>query len=150
PEMTVVRNEFERGENDPSESLDKEITAAAFMAHPYHHPTIGWRSDIEKVPIQKLREFYDTFYWPNNATITVIGDFKPATALPLIAKYFGAITRSPKPLPQVYTEEPPQTGPRRVVVKRPGEVGVVEIAYKVPRALHPDHAPLEILAAILS
>ncbi len=150
PEMTVVRNEFERDENDPSSALDKEVGATAFIAHPYHHPTIGWRSDIEKVSIEKLREFYDTFYWPNNATITVIGDFKPDVALALIGKYFGAITRSPKPIPQLYTEEPAQSGPRRVVVKRAGEVGVVQIAFKVPQALHADHPALEILAAILS
>src|SRR6185295_5603717 len=150
PEMTVVRNEFERDENDPSSALDKEVNANAFLAHPYHHPTIGWRSDIEKVPIEKLREFYDTFYWPNNATVTVIGDFATPRTLSLIQQYFGAITRSPKPIPQVYTEEPAQTGPRRVVVKRPGEVGVVEIAYKVPAALHADHPAFEVLAAILS
>jgi zinc protease len=150
PEMTVVRNEFERGENDPVEALDKEVTAAAIVAHPYHHSTIGWRSDIEKVPIEKLREFYDTFYWPNNATITVIGDFSAANALGLIRKYFGAIPKSPHPIPQVYTEEPAQTGPRRVVVKRPGEVGVVQLAFKVPHARHADHPALEVLAAVLS
>jgi zinc protease len=150
PEMTVVRNEFERGENDPVEALDKEVTAAAFIAHPYHHSTIGWRSDIEKVSIHKLREFYDTFYWPNNATITVIGDFKTAPALALIGKYFGAIPKSPHPIPTVYTEEPPQTGPRRVIVKRPGEVGVVQVVYKVPHARHEDHPALEVLAAVLS
>lgn len=150
PEMTVVRNEFERGENDPVEALDKEVTAAAIIAHPYHHSTIGWRSDIEKVSINKLREFYDTFYWPNNATITVIGDFQPATALGLIKKYFGAIPKSPNPIPLVYTEEPPQTGPRRVIVKRPGEVGVVQLAFKVPHARHADHPALEVLATVLS
>ena len=150
PEMTVVRNEFERGENDPAEALDKEVTAAAFVAHPYHHPTIGWRSDIEKVSIEKLREFYDTFYWPNNATVTIIGDFQAPAALALLKQYFGAIPRSPHPLPALYTEEPPQTGPRRVIVKRPGEVGVVEIAYKAPPALHQDEAALEVLAAVLS
>lgn len=150
PEMTVVRNEYERGENDPASALDKEVTAAAFIAHPYHHPTIGWRSDIEKVSIAKLREFYDTFYWPDNATVTIIGDFKPTPALALLKQYFGAIPRAPKPIPQVYTEEPPQAGPRRVTVKRPGEVGAVELAYKVPPVLHPDHAPLEVLASLLS
>ncbi|MBI5691412.1 MAG: insulinase family protein [Verrucomicrobia bacterium] len=150
PEMTVVRNEFERGENDPASALDKEVTANAFIAHPYHHPTIGWRSDIEKVSIEKLREFYDTFYWPNNATITVIGDFQPETALRLLQKHFGAIPRSPKPIPQTYTEEPAQNGPRRVVVRRPGEVGAVQIAYKAPHGRHADHAPLEVLSAILS
>ncbi|MBI5771421.1 MAG: insulinase family protein [Verrucomicrobia bacterium] len=150
PEMTVVRNEFERGENDPSEALDKEVTALAFLAHPYHHPTIGWRTDIEKVSIEKLRAFYDTFYWPDNATVTVIGDFAPATALALLKKYFGAIPRAPHPIPQLYTEEPPQTGPRRVTVKRPGEVGAVQLAYKVPAATHADHAALDILATLLS
>lgn len=150
PEMTVVRNEFELGENDPASALDKEVTAAAFIAHPYHHSTIGWRSDIEKVSIEKLREFYDTFYWPDNAVVTVIGDFQPARALELVAKHFGPIPRAPKPIPPVYTEEPAQTGPRRVVVKRPGEIGVVQIAFKAPHARHPDHAPLEVLAAVLS
>jgi zinc protease len=150
PEMTVVRNEFERGENDPVEALDKEVTAAAIVAHPYHHSTIGWRSDIEKVSIHKLREFYDTFYWPNNATITVIGDFKPEVALQLIGKYFGKIPKSPNPIPLVYTEEPAQTGPRRVIVKRPGEVGVVQIAFKAPHARHDDHPALEVLASVLS
>ena len=73
-EMTVVRNEYERGKNDPNNVLMEEVTAAAYVALPYHHPTIGWKSDIEHVPIGKLREFYDTFYWPNNATVTVVGD----------------------------------------------------------------------------
>ncbi|MFM9082277.1 MAG: M16 family metallopeptidase [Opitutaceae bacterium] len=150
PEMTVVRNEFERGENDPASALDKEVNAAAITAHPYHHSTIGWRSDIERVPIEKLREFYDTFYWPNNATVTVIGDCSSPASLQLIRTHFGAIPRSPKAIPEVYTEEPPQTGPRRVVVKRPGEVGVVQIAHKTPSATHADHAPLEVLSAILS
>src|SRR3954471_17707809 len=93
PEMTVVRNEFERGENSPIQSLIKEIFHAAYVAHPYHHSTIGWRSDIEKVSIEKLREFYDTFYWPNNATVSVIGDFTPGEALALVAKNYGAISR---------------------------------------------------------
>ena len=150
PEMTVVRNEFERDENDPGSALLKEIGATAFLAHPYHHPVIGWRSDIEKVSIEKLREFYDTFYWPNNATVTLIGDFSSQPALQLIGKYFGAIPRSPKSIPSVYTEEPAQSGPRRVTVRRPGELGVVNVAYKVPPATHADHAPLEVLGALLS
>lgn len=149
PEMTVVRNEFEIGENNPVEALDKEITAAAYQAHPYHHSTIGWRSDIEKVSIEKLREFYDTFYWPDNATVTIIGDFDPATALGLVQQYYGAIPRAPKPIPQVYTEEPAQTGPRRVTVKRAAQLGVVGVAFKTPAATHPDTPALSVLAAIL-
>jgi zinc protease len=149
PEMTVVRNEFERGENSPIQSLIKEIFAAAYVAHPYHHNTIGWRSDIEKVSIEKLREFYDTFYWPDNATVTLVGDFKSVEALGLIKQHYGVITRAPRPIPQVYTEEPEQTGPRRVVVKRPGQLGVIAIAHKSPAATHPDFPALAILGSIL-
>ncbi len=150
PEMTVVRNEFERGENHPQSALDKELWAAAFQAHPYHHDTIGWRSDIEKVPNSKLREFYDTFYWPNNATVTVIGDFVPAQALAVIRQFYGAIPAAPHPFPEVYTEEPEQTGQRRVQVRRAGELGVVALAHKIPAATHADWPAVEVLSAILS
>jgi zinc protease len=142
-EMTVVRNEYERGKNDPDNVLVEEVTAAAYVALPYHHPTIGWRSDIEHVPILKLRDFYDTFYWPNNATVTVVGDFETGSVLALIKKYYGAYTT-------IYTEEPAQTGERRVVVKRPGEAGTVVIAHKVPDGRDADQPALEMLDAILS
>ncbi|MBS0614891.1 MAG: insulinase family protein [Proteobacteria bacterium] len=148
-EMTVVRNEFERGKNDPDNVLIEEVRAAAYEALPYHHPTIGWRSDIEHVPIERLREFYDTFYWPNNATVTVAGDFVPAQALGWIREYYGGYSASPKPIPPMYTEEPEQSGARRVTVKRPGELGTVLIAHKVPVGLDPDQAPLAVLDAIL-
>jgi zinc protease len=148
-EMTVVRNEYERGENDPQSALTKEITAAAFVAHPYHHSTIGWLSDIENVPIEKLRAFYDTYYWPDNATVSVIGDFEPAAALSLVRKYYGAYPRSPRPIPQLYTVEPEQQGPRRVTVSRAGEIGVVGIAYKAPSGRDADYAALDVLGTIL-
>ncbi len=149
-EMTVVRNEYERGKNDPDSVLVEEINAAAYEALPYHHPTIGWKSDIEHVPIEKLREFYDTFYWPNNATVTVVGDIDKAAALGLIKKYYGGYPKSPKPIPAIYTEEPAQSGARRVVVKRPGELGTVMIAHKVPDGRDADQPALEMLDAILS
>ena len=149
-EMTVVRNEYERGKNDPDNVLVEEVTAAAYVALPYHHPTIGWRSDIEHVPIAKLRDFYNTFYWPNNATVTVVGDFETGSVLGLIKKYYGVHPHSPSPIPVVYTEEPAQTGERRVVVKRPGEAGTVIVAHKVPNARDSDQPALEMLDAILS
>jgi zinc protease len=149
-EMTVVRNEYERGKNDPENVLVEEVTAAAYEALPYHHPTIGWKSDIEHVPITKLHEFYDTFYWPNNATVTVVGDIDPPLALGLIKKYYGVHSPSPQPIPAMYTEEPEQSGPRRVLVKRPGELGTVVIAHKVPNARDADQPALEMLDAILS
>lgn len=148
-EMTVVRNEFERGENDPNSLLDKEIWAAAYIAHPYHHSTIGWKSDIEKAPIEVLRDFYNTYYWPDNATLTIVGDFKKENVFELIETYFGKITKAPKPMPQPYTEEPEQYGPRKIVVKKPGELGVINKAYKIPGALHEDLPALNILGEII-
>lgn len=148
-EMVVVRNEYERGENSPVSALTKEIFAAAFQAHPYHHPVIGWRSDIEKVPIEKLREFYRTFYWPNNATVTVVGDFTKQHALDTINRFFGSISRSPKPIPTLYTEEPEQQGPRRVTLERAGQLGVVTIGFKAPEGLNSDCYPLSVLSTIL-
>jgi zinc protease len=149
-EMTVVRNEYERGKNDPESVLLEEVMEAAYVALPYHHPTIGWKSDIEHVPLTKLREFYDTFYWPNNATLTVVGDFETEAVLNLIKKYYGVYSRSPAPIPVIYTEEPAQSGERRVVVKRPGELGAIIVAHKVPNGRDADQAALEMLDAILS
>jgi zinc protease len=149
-EMTVVRNEYERGKNDPDSVLVEEVTAAAFVALPYHHPTIGWRSDIEHVPITKLHDFYDTFYWPNNATVTIVGDIDPANALTLVKKYYGVYSSSPQPIPTIYTEEPEQSGARRITVKRPGELGTVLIAHKVPNGRDADQPALDMLDAILS
>jgi zinc protease len=149
-EMTVVRNEYERGKNDPDSVLMEEVTAAAYEALPYHHPTIGWKSDIEHVPITKLREFYDTFYWPNNATVAVIGDIEATATLNLVKKYYGLYTHSPAAIPSIYTEEPAQSGERRVTVKRPGELGTVIVAHKVPNGRDPDLPALDMLDAILS
>jgi zinc protease len=150
PEMTVVRNEFERGENNPIGSLSKAIWASAIVAHPYHHSTIGWRSDIENVPIERLQEFYDTFYWPNNAVVTVIGDFTQDNALNLINQYFGVHPASPHTIPAMYTEEPKQLGAKRVIVKRGGQLGVVGVGYHVPEGKHQDSFALSVLNQILT
>lgn len=148
-EMTVVRNEYENGENYPETTLRKELRATAFQALPAHHDTIGWRSDIENTTISELREFYDKFYWPDNAAVVVVGAFNPESTLKEIAKSYGSIPPAPKPIPQMDTEEPIQTGPRRVVVHRDGEFGVVSVAHKVPTALDPDMPALKVLDAIL-
>lgn len=169
-EMTVVRNELERGQNEPSEVLDEAIYATAFREHPYHHPTIGWRTDVEGVPTSRLKAFYNTFYHPNNATAILVGDFERGNALELINKYFGAYPASKEPIPQVYTEEPPQQGERRLVIRRAGELALVQVAFHTPgvlgqmnvlshdelakRAINPpdqnDTYPLVLLAAALS
>ncbi|MBP9760128.1 MAG: insulinase family protein [Candidatus Pacebacteria bacterium] len=149
-EMPAVRSEFAMGENDPFESLDKHLWAIAYMAHPYHHSTIGWQSDFENVSIERLREFYDTYYWPNNAVVSVIGNIDRDTALGLVKKQFGVHPRSPRPIPVPYTGEPPQTGRRFVEVQRAGSKNILGMAYKVPEALHADTPALLALATILA
>jgi zinc protease len=148
-EMSVVRNELERGENYPEEALEKEMYAIAFREHPYHHPTIGWRSDVEGVPMERLREFYDTYYWPNNATVVLVGDFETEKALKIIQKHYGKIRTSPKAIPDVYTLEPPQEGERRFEVRRAGDLPRVWAGYHVPSASHPDNYALAVMRHVL-
>ncbi|RQT45913.1 insulinase family protein [Burkholderia cepacia] len=149
-EMTVVRNEYERGENSPFTALFQQVMATAYQAHPYHHPTIGWRSDIEHVSVDKLRRFYDTFYWPDNAVVILVGDFRPDQALGWVRQYYSGIPRAPQAIPAVTTEEPPQQGPRRLVLKRAGATGNLIIAFKAPRALDADAPALTVLGLVLS
>jgi zinc protease len=149
PEMTVVRNEFERGENSPFQVLYKHTFATAFREHPYHHPTIGWRSDIEGVATGRLKEFYDTFYHPNNATLMIIGDFDDARAFAEVQKSFGPIPPSPHPIPKVYTAEPPQEGERRFVVRRVGQVPWIGLSWRTVEAKHPDTPALAVLGNVL-
>jgi zinc protease len=148
-EMSVVRNEFERGENYPEEALEKELYAVAFREHPYHHPTIGWRSDVEGVPMSRLKEFYDTFYWPNNATLVLVGDFETKKALEIVVKHYGKIGAAPHEIPQVYTVEPPQEGERRFEIKRAGDLPRVWAGYHVPSADHADNYALGAIRHIL-
>jgi zinc protease len=133
--MTVVRNELERGQNEPAMVLDEAVYATAFREHPYHHPTIGWRADVENVPTARLKEFYDTFYHPDNATLIVAGDFDEGDCLALAEKYFGAHPPAREPAPEVYTDEPAQEGERRLVVRRAGELALVQIAWHTPSVL---------------
>ncbi len=149
-EMKVVRNEFERGENNPMEILDKDISTTAFRVHPYQYSTIGLREDVEKVSAGKLREFYDKFYWPNNATVTIAGDFDKKEILNLVKKEFGKIPKSPAPIPEMNILEPKQEGPRRTVIRRTGETNIVGIAHKIPPGIHGNTAAIQILSDILS
>ena len=149
PEMTVVRNEFERGENSPFQVLYKDTFAVAFREHPYHHPTIGWRSDIESVTTARLKEFYDAFYHPNNATAMVIGDFDEGEALALLERHFGSIPASSAPIPQVYTVEPAQEGERRFIVRRAGQVAWCALSWKTVEARHADTPALAVLGNVL-
>src|SRR2546426_1858333 len=149
-EMTVVRNEFERGENSPGGVLGKRIAAAAYNWHNYGKPTIGNRSDIERVPVENLRAFYKKFYQPDNIVLVVAGKFDAANALGLVQKHFGAIPRPDRKLDNTWTEEPAQDGERLVTLRRVGDVGAVGVAYHIPAGPHEDMAALQVLANILS
>jgi zinc protease len=148
-EMTVVRNEFEQGENSPSSLLQDRMMAVAFDWHNYGKSTIGNRSDIERVPIGNLRAFFQKHYQPDNAVLVVAGKFDEATALKLISETFGRIARPTRELPRTYTDEPPQDGERTVTLRRVGDVGLAGAIYHTPAGAHPDSAALEVLASAL-
>lgn len=148
-EMTVVRNEFEQGENDPEGVLTQRMMAAAYEWHNYGKSTIGNRSDIEKVPIENLQAFYRKYYQPDNAMLVVAGKFDEKKALGFIAQYFGAVPTPKRVLPRSYTDEPAQDGERVVMLRRVGKVPVVGLMYHIPPAAHEEHAAVEILARVL-
>ena len=141
-EMTVVRNEFEMGENEPFRVTYQRVVAAAFDWHNYGNFPIGNRSDIENVRIENLQAFYRTYYQPDNAVLTVAGKFDVEATLPLIAQTFGAIPRPQRALPVLWTVEPTQDGERSVVVRRKGDVQLVLVAYRIPSLLSDSTAAL--------
>ena len=149
-EMTVVRNEYEMGENSPSNVLVKRLQSIAWDWHNYGNSTIGNRSDIENVEIENLQAFYRRYYQPDNAVLLVAGKFDPAKTLQLIDKYFGAIPKPTRRLPNLWTVEPTQDGERSFVVRRVGDVQFVAVAYKTPSALHPDSDALNFANYILT
>jgi zinc protease len=148
-EMTVVRNEYEMGENSPTGVLIKRLQSIAYDWHNYGNSPIGNRSDIENVDIAHLQAFYRTYYQPDNAVLTVAGKFDPAKALPLVTKYFGAIPKPKRELPKLWTVEPTQDGERSVVVRRTGDQQVVLVGYKMPSTLHADSQALTYASFVL-
>lgn len=149
-EMTVVRNEFEMGENSVAGVLHARIAATAYLWHGYGRAIIGNRSDIENVPIEKLQAFYRTHYQPDNAVIVIAGRFDQATALRLAAQHFGSIARPSRSLPRTYTVEPTQDGERTVTLRRAGDVQIVGAMYHLPPGTHPDYASIDVLVSLLS
>lgn len=149
-EMTVVRNEFERGENSPIQVLMQRIQAVAYEWHNYGKSTIGNRSDIERVPVVALRQFYKKYYRPDNVMVIVAGKFQPETALEYLEKYFGTLKQPETPIDPTYTVEPPKDGERTVVLRRVGDVQYVGVAYHVPASSHPDFAAVRALTYIMS
>jgi zinc protease len=138
-----------RTEDNPSSALAEVTGAAAYMAHPYRRPVIGWMSDIENLTRDDLRRYYRRYYSPNNAFLVVVGDFSTPDILAKIRTHFGPIPRSPNP-PKVVTVEPPQRGERRVVLKKEAELPFLLAYHHVPNVKDPDSYALDLLSVVLS
>ena len=148
-EMTVVRNELEKNENTPVAVLFQRIRSTAFLWHNYGNSTIGARSDVEGVPIDKLQAFYHQWYQPDNAVLVVAGRIDPARTLALVSARFGKLRKPTRVLPRFYTAEPAQDGEREVTVRRSGDIRLVAAAYHIPALTQADSAPLNVLANVL-
>jgi zinc protease len=149
-EMTVVRNEFERGENSVSRVLEERVYSTAFLWHNYGKSVIGSRVDIERVPIDRLAAFYKKYYQPDNAVLVVSGQIDPSKTLQMVATTLGAIPRPARKLDETYTVEPAQDGERSVELRRVGKGKNLIIAFHGPAMAHPDAASLEVMSGILA
>ena len=149
-EMTVVRNEFERGENSVNNVLAERVLSTAFLWHNYGKSTIGSRQDIEKVPIDRLAAFYRKYYQPDNAVLVVAGPIDPAKTLTMIAESLGVIPRPTRKLDETYTVEPMQDGERYVELRRVGKGKNLLIAYHSPAMAHPDAGIIEVMEGVLT
>jgi zinc protease len=149
-EMTVVRNEFEMGENFPSSILRQRVLSNAYLWHNYGNATIGARADIENVPIERLQAFYRKYYQPDNAVLMVTGKIDEAKTLGMIKEYFGPIPRPQRTLIPTYTAEPIQDGERSVTLRRVGEVQATAAAYHICAGSHPDYAAIAVIVELLT
>jgi len=148
-ERTVIISELQGGENDPDQLLDTEVTAAAFKAHPYRHPTIGWLSDLQSMTRDQLYRHYRRYYVPNNATLVIVGDVATDEALRQVDQRFGGIA-SGEAIERVRQEEPAQLGERRVTVRKEGATAYLKLAYHAPSFDHADFFPMLLLDAVLT
>lgn len=149
-EMTVVRNEMERGENSPFGMLYQKTHAAAYQWHNYGKSVIGARTDVEEVDIDQLRDFYRSYYQPDNAVLMVAGKFDTQQAINTIADAFGSIAKPARELPREYTVEPVQDGERRVTLRRTGGTPLAAAVYHIPSAGDPDFPAIELATMMLS
>jgi zinc protease len=148
-ERSVIISELLGCENDPDQLLDQEVTATAFRAHPYRHPTIGWLHDLQTMTRDDLYTHYRHYYVPNNATLVIAGDVDTRDALDRVQRKFGPIPRAADPARESVVE-PPQLGERRVLLERPGTTGYMKVAWHAPAATDPDFFPMLVLDAVLT
>jgi zinc protease len=148
-ERTVIISELQGGENDPDQLLDQEVTATAFRAHPYRHPTIGWIDDLRAMSRDDLYGHYRRFYIPNNATLVIVGDVDADDVVRRAAGHFEDIPAGPAPA-RIRVTEPAQAAERRVLLERDGTTGYVKLAYHAPAISDPDFFPMLVLDAALT
>jgi zinc protease len=149
-EFSVVRNEFEIGENNPGEVLSERMWSTAYLWHNYGKSTIGSRADIEKVPATSLKRFYKKYYRPDNAVLVIAGKFETAAALALVTTSFAGLANPATPVEPTYTTEPVQDGERIVTLRRTGDVQVVGLLYHVSAASDADFPGVEAISEILT
>jgi zinc protease len=149
-EMTVVRNEMESGENNPSRSLLFQTIGASYVWHSYGKSTIGARADVENVSIERLQAFYRNFYQPDNAVLIVTGKFDEAKTLAIVAREFGRIPRPARKLLPTYTVDPEQQGERTITLRRAGDTQIVMAVYHMPAGASPEYAHVELLSEIFA
>src|SRR3954454_16688444 len=148
-ERTVIISELQGGENDPDQLLDQELTATAFKAHPYRHPTIGWLPDLQTMTRDDLYGYSRRFYVPNNATLVIVGDVDTDAAMRRVDHHFGAIQPG-SPIERLRTVEPPQTGERRLTIRQESTTAYLKVGYHAPAATNSNFFPLLILDAVLT
>ena len=149
-ERTVIISELQGGENDPEQLLETELTAAAFRAHPYRHPTIGWLTDLRSMTREDLYGHYRSFYAPDNALLVIVGDVDPDDAFRSADREFSAVQPGGAQVPRVRTVEPPQYGERRVSVERPGTASYLKVAWPAPSVTDADFVAMVVADAVLS
>jgi len=150
-EREVVKEERRmRVENQPYGRLQEIISDQAFTVHPYKHPVIGSMNDLQAASIDDVRDFFGTYYVPNNATAVLVGDFDTKEALWLVSQYLGRVPKSERPVPRDIPNEPPQTKERRVRLEENWPLPVVVVAHHITYDGNPDSYPLHIASKILS
>jgi zinc protease len=150
-EREVVKEERRmRVENQPYGRLQEIIADKAFTVHPYKHPVIGSMQDLEAASIDDVRDFFQTYYVPNNATAVIVGDFDTKEALQLVSQYLGRVPKSDKPVPRDIPKEPPQTRERRLTLEENWPLPAVVVAHHITYDGNPDSYPLHVASKILS
>ncbi|HEU4387393.1 MAG TPA: pitrilysin family protein [Blastocatellia bacterium] len=148
-EKKVVEEELRIGLDGPWEALENEVWASAFRQHPYHWPTVGWIEDLEAASAADMKDYYDRWYHPRNATLVVIGDVDAAQTFGTIETLFGPIPAGPEPR-MLHIVEPPQHGEKRVVVKKATPIERLLIGFHAPPVAHPDAYTMHVLETLLS